>query len=340
MEEFFNGLEGPSHPHLKRKTIDVKLVIGILIVLISTFLGIVANLISLGGIYSLKANMAYSVGYLIAPVIVNVIVSAIILIISKKNQGRNLLIFSIIALVFSFISLSSIIGGVVAERQKEKVSMDKVLSLVKDLVSHKEIIKEDISEAKYGKSAPFVEIVQDTYIEIQDLGKKNDLVVRIMNDASTFSKETLSDLNKIKEKRELLDKTSRDIEIQGNKINDLMDRFKRGLENLNVSNSMKAGIEDGLKDSVYESTETAANSLKLMDNVIKSMKKMLVFLEENQGSYIFEGEQLTFYEDDDVNSYNEIVTEYNKAIDENNKNYENVQKEIQEKIKEMEKTSD
>lgn len=161
-----------------------------------------------------------------------------------------------------------------------------------------------------------------------------------MNDASAFSKETLSDLNKIKEKRELLDKTSKDIEIQGNKINDLMDRFKRGLENLNVSNSMKAGIEASLKDSFYESTETSANNLKLMDNVINSMKKMLVFLEENQGAYIFEGEQITFYEDNDVNSYNVIVTEYNKAIDENNKNYEKLQKKIQEKIKEMEKTSE
>lgn len=172
MEEFFNGLEGPDHPQLKRKTIDVKLVIGILVVLISTFLGVVANLISLGGVYSLKVDVAYSVGYLIAPVIVNVIVSAIILIISKKNRGRNLLIFSIIALLASFGSFSSIVGGGVAERQKEKVAMDKVLSLVKDLVSHKEIIKEDISKAKYGKSASFVEIVQDTYLEMQDLGKK------------------------------------------------------------------------------------------------------------------------------------------------------------------------
>lgn len=340
MEDFFNVPEGPEQLNLKRKTIDVKLIVGIVLVLVSIFMKAVSNVIDFGGIYSLKFDDGYFIGGMIGSVIVTVIIAAAILITSKSNRGRNLLIFSIIALLVSFNSVSTSITNAAAERQKQEAALDKVVSIVKDLVSQKEIVKEDISEEKYGKSAPIIQSIQDAYLELQELRKENDIIVGIMNEPSIFSKETLSDLNKIKEKRALLDKTTNDIEVLGNKLNDLIGRFKSSLENLDVSSIMKAGIEDGLQDSLIETTLTISNNLKHMNNVIKGMKNMIVFLEEKQGAYTFEGEQLAFYEDDDVDAYNKLFNEYSKAIDENNKNYESVQKNINEKIKEMEKLSE
>jgi 2-phospho-L-lactate guanylyltransferase (CobY/MobA/RfbA family) len=337
MEDFYNGLGGPEQLDFKRKTVDVKLIIGILVILAATFLATISSLIRLGGIYSLKYGDLPSLGALLAPVIISIIFSVLIIIASKNNRGRNILIFSIIALVFSFGSFSYQIKESIAERQKEKVAIGKITNILKDLVSQKEIVKEDITTEKYGKSAPVLKIIQDTYIEMQEIMKENNNIVSVMNDSSTFSKKTLSDLSKIKEKRELLDKTSKNIEVLGNKINDLMDRFKSRFENLEVNSAMKAGIKEGLKNSFYKSTEVANNNLEFMDNVIKNMGNMIAFLEKNQGAYTFEGEQLVFYKDDDVSAYNKLFAEYYKAIDENNKNFESFQNNIKEKINDMEK---
>jgi hypothetical protein len=337
MEDFYNEPGGPEQLDFKRKTTDVKLIIGILVILAATFLATISSVIRLGGINSLKYADLYSLGVLLTPVIISIIFSGLIIIASKNNRGRNLLIFSIIALVFSFGSLSNQIKYSIAERQREDAAMYKIASILKDLASQKEIVKEDITREKYGKFAPVVEITQDIYIEMQEIMKENNSIVSVMNDPSTFSKNTLSDLNKTKEKRELMDKTSKDIEVLGNKINDLMYRFKSSLENVQVDNSIKAGIREGIQNSFNKSIETANKNLELMNNVIKKMGEMLAFLEKNHGAYAFEGEQLAFYNDDDVNAYNRLVDEYDKAVDENNENYESVQNKIEEKINEMDK---
>ena len=215
MEDFLGGFEGPEQPVLKSKTIDVKLIIGIVIILFSILVEFGSKVIGIGGIYNLKLD-AYFAGRLLGVVLFSVVISAVILVVSKKNRGRDLLIYSIIALVLSFSHLTVSVKQATDERQKQELAVNKVTSLAKDLVSQKEIVKEDISKEKYGKSAELVELVQNFYFDIQVLSKETENILGIMNDPATFSKETLSDLNKIKEKRALLDRTSKDIEVLRN----------------------------------------------------------------------------------------------------------------------------
>lgn len=337
MEDFLGGFEGPEQPVLRSKTIDVKLIVGIVIILFSILAEFGSKVIEIGGIYNLKFDDAYFVGRLLGVVFFSVIISAVILVISKKNRGRDLLIYSIIALVLSFSHLTVSVKQAIDERQKQELAVNKVTSLAKDLVSQKEIVKEDISKEKYGKSAELVELVQNFYLDIQALSKETENILGIMNDPSTFSKETLSDLNKIKEKRTLLDKTTNDIEALRNKATDLMNKLKTDVSNLKEVNAFSDGFKAGMEDSTYKTTEDISNNLKYLDNVIKCIRNMVAFLEGKQGAYTFEGDQLAFYKDEDVSAYNKLFAEYNKAIDENNKNYENIQKKINEKIEDIEK---
>lgn len=337
MEDFLGGFEGPEQPVLKSKTMDFKLIVGIVIILFSILVEFGSKVIEIGGIYNLKLDDAYFVGRLLGVVLFSVIIAAAILVVSKKNRGRNLLIYSIIALVLSFSHLSVSVKQAVDERQKQEVAVNKVTSLVKDLVSQKEIVKEDISKEKYGKSAELVELVQNFYFDIQVLSKETENILGIMNDPATFSKQTLSDPNKIKEKRALLDNTTKDIEALRNKATDLMNKLKADVNNLKEGNAFSEGFKSGVENSTHKTAEDIANNLKYLDNVIKSIKNMVVFLEGKQGAYTFEGDQLAFYKDEDVSAYNKLFAEYNKAIDENNKNYESIQKKINEKIEDLEK---
>lgn len=338
MEDFLGDFEGLEQPVLKRKTIDVKLIVGIVIVSLSILLTTLSTILDMGGLYELK-NEAYSLGYLMGGASVIIIVSAIILVLSKKKRGRNLLIYSIISLVLSFSTFSISVKNAAEEKLKEKVAYDKMVSLTKDGLLGNEIAKEDITKSKYGKTAPLVECVQGVYIEYQNLRKEAVNIMDVINDESIFSEETLSDLNKIKEKRALLDKSSKDIEEVGNKINDLRNRLKNDVEELDIKKVIKENFIKGFEASIYESSKITANSLKYTDNIIKSINNMVAYLEENQGAYTFESDKLAFYKENDVNAYNKLFAEYNKAIDENNKNYEDIIKNANEIIKKMEKAT-
>lgn len=338
MGDFFK-IEETVQKKAKESSIDIKLIIGVVLILISMGVSIISGIVTLGDIYSLSDNATYSAGYLLAPVIVILILSSLILLTGKDKRGRNFLIFSILALILSFSNLSTSINQAYQEAQKEKVAIDKMVSIFKDFVSQKKITKEDITKEKYGKSAELIQVIQENYIAFEEIRKENNSIADIVNDTSTFSSETLRDSNKIKEKIERLDQTSKDIMALDNKIKEFMDKFKYDLSNVYISKDVKEEIMSELEEEFFSSTETSTRSLKLINAIVVSMKNMITFLDGKKGAFEVKNNQILFYEDVDVKEYNELFELYNKAIAENNWHYQHVLETVNKKIKELEESA-
>lgn len=338
MGDFFR-IEETVQQKAKESSIDIKLIIGVVLILISMGVSIISGIVTLGDIYSLSDNATYSAGYLLAPVIIILLLSSLILLTGKNKRGRNFLIFSILALLLSFSNLSTSINQAREEAQKEKVAIDKMVSIFRDFISQKKITKEDITKEKYGKSADLIGVIQENYIAFEEIRNENNSIADIMNDTSNFSSQTLMDSNKIKEKIERLEQTSKDIMALDNKIKEFMDKFKYDLSNVYISKNAKEEIMAELEESFFSSTETSTRSLKLMNAIILSMKNMITFLDGKKGAFEVKNEQILFYEDADVREYNELFELYNKAIAENNWHYQHTLENVEKKIKELEESA-
>ncbi len=338
MGDFFK-IEETVQQEAKKNSIDLKLIIGVVLILLSMGVSIISGIVTLGDIYSLSDNATYSAGYLLAPVIIILFLSSLILLTGKNKRGRNFLIFSILALILSFSNLSTSIKQKYDEAQKEKVAIEKMVSIFKDFVSEKKITKEDISKEKYGKSAELIQVIQDNYIAFEEIRKENTSIADIVNDTSNFSSETLSDSNKIKERIEKLEQTSKDIMALDNKLKEFMDKFKYDVSNVYISKDVKEEIMAELEESFFSSTETSTRSLKLMNEIVVSMKNMIVFLDGKNGAFEVKNKQILFYEDVDVKEYNKLFELHNKAIAENNWHYQHVLENVDKKIKELEEST-
>lgn len=338
MGDFFR-IEETSTNEVKKDSIDFKLIIGVVLIIISIGLSIISGIVALGGIYSLYDNSFHAAGFLLAPVIIIVFLSSLTLIAGKNRRGRNFLIFSILAVLLSFSNFSSSVKQATEEAQKEKVAIEKMVNILKEFVSQEKITKETISEEKYGKSAGLIEVIQENYLGFDEIRKENNSIAEIVNDTTNFSGETLSDPNKIKEKIEKLAQTSKDIMALDNKIKEQMKKFKEDISNVYVGHDVKEDIMTDLEDSFVTSTETASRSLKYMDAIVISMKDMLNFLDGKKGDFEVKNDQIAFYKDQDVEAYNKLFELYNKAIAENNWNYQNVLENVNKKIKELEELS-
>ena len=332
----FYTIEEPQQHKKKKSTIDFKLIIGVVLILVSIALSIISNVIVLGGIYRLSDDAVQSSVYLLAPVVIILFLSSLILIFGKDKRGRNLMIFSILAVVLNFNNLYTSIREAKIEAEREKVAIEKVLNLVKDFMAEKEIIREDISEEKYGKTAPLIEVIQNNYLDYQKIREDVNSIAQIVNDSTSFSNEILKDPDKIKEKIAIMDKTSKDIEGLDNRIKEYMEKFKDDIANVYISGVVKDEINSNLNYTVYTYNEIASKNLEYMNRVILRTKDMLSFLDGKQGEYEVKNDKAVFFNNKDMEEYNELYKLYDQAVAENIWNYQTVIDMFDEKVKELE----
>lgn len=160
----------------KKNTIDFMLIIGVVLLLVSIGLSVLSQVIVLGGIDRLMDNAIQSAVFLLVPVVILLFLSSLILVFGKDKRGRNLLIFSIFAVILNFNNLYTSIREARIEAEKEKVAVEKVRTLVKDFIAQKEITRENISEEKYGKTAALLEVIQNNYIDFRKISEDNNSI--------------------------------------------------------------------------------------------------------------------------------------------------------------------
>lgn len=335
MTDFYR-FEEKDQKKAKKSTIDFKLIIGVVLILISIGITITSGVVALGGIYSLSDNAAYSAVYLLAPVTVILFLSSLVLLTGKDKRGRNFLIFSILASMLSFGNLSTSINQAYDEAQKEKVAIEKITNIYKDFVSQKDIIKEDIPDEKYGKSRELIRVIQEKYIDFKDITKEIDSISDIVKDTSTFSSETFRDSDSIKEKIARLENISKDIMEVDNKIEEFVDKFKYDLSNVYISKKVKEEIMADLEEEFFSSVQTSTRSLKLKNAIAVNMKDMLTYIDEKQGAFDIKNEKVLFYEDKDDKEFNVLFGLYNRAVDEYTWHYQYVLENSSKKIEELE----
>lgn len=324
-----------KHKH-KEKTIDFKLIIGVMLILISIALSIISNVITLGGIYRLNDNALQSSVFLLTPVVIMLILASLTLIGSKSKRGRNFLIFSILALLLNISNISTSIREVQAESLKEKVAIEKVKKLVKDFVAERKIILEDVSQEKYGKTAPLIEAIQDNYLNFQKIRKDINSIDEIIKDPINLFQESIKEPASIKEKITTLEQTSKDILNLDNEVKEYTEKFKDDLADVYISGGVKDEIMTNLEYTVYTYAEIISRNLKYMNAAVISTKDMLSFIDEKQGAYRIKNDQIVFNEDQDEKEYKNLYKLFDQAVAENIWNYLHFTEIRDEKIKELE----
>jgi len=289
-----------SQQKRKRKnTIDFMLIIGVVLLLVSIGISVLSQVIVLGGINRLRDNSVQSAVFLLVPVVILLFLSSLILMFGKDKRGRNLLIFSVFAVMLNFNNLYTNIREARIEAEKEKVAVEKIMSMIKDFIAQKEIVREDISEEKYGKSAALIEVIQNNYMDYKKIREDNNSIAQVINDFSDISNETLMDHDKVKEKIAILEKTSTDIKELDNRIKEYMEKFKDDIDNVYISGAVKDEIMSELDYTVNYYNEIALRTLKYMNEVVANTKNMLVFFDEKQGEYGVKNYKIVFKDDKD-----------------------------------------
>lgn len=333
----FYTFDKSQQPKVKKDTAKFYLPIGVILILISMGLSIVSGVITLGGIARLDDNAVQSSVFLLGPVVVILILSALILATGKNKRGRNFLVFSILALLLNFSILSSSINAVKAETLKEKVAVEKIMGLVKDFVAQKNVKTEDVSEELYGKTASLIEAIQNNYLSFQKIRDGINSANTKIKDPIELFKEASKDPDKIKENIAMLEQTSKDITQLDNDIKNYTDKFKEDISNSYVSGVVKDEIMTDVEYTVYTYADIISNNLKYMNEVCKNTKNLLSFLDEKQGEFKIKNDQIIFGETQDTREYNELYKLFDKAVAENYWNSLYFEEVTDEKIKELEK---
>jgi len=336
MADFYT-FEQSQQKKTRKSNEKLNLVIGVLLLLISIGISIASSVISLGGIYRLNDDSVKSSVFILAPVVIMLVFSSLVLISGRKKRGRNFLIFSIMALLLNLYNLSTSLNMVQTERIKEEVAVEKARVLIRNFLAEKVIIREEATEEKYGRSAQLIDAIQSSYLEFDKIREEIHSVEGRIKENTEFSVETLSSL---KEKIEALEQTSSDISKINNEIEKFTDKFKERISNVYVSGVVRDKIMSDLEYSIYTYTDILKINLKYMNEAAKNSRNFYAFIDEKQGAYKVANYKIVFYEEKDGKEYDELNKLFDKAVAENTWNYMHFTEVMEEKIRELEKVTE
>ena len=198
---------------------------------------------------------------------------------------------------------------VLSELYFAQKSREEIYNIVEAGLSGKVIEKKSYSNEEYGDFAEVLDAHNDVYVYLSSNRRILEDAVVKYNVRDWLSLNTISELKNIKIARaELIEFSKKLEEFQLNHQKAVKDYFYR-IEASKISvlfkDKMFNRYENYIKDSLPELQQlysTENDYLRKVDNTLQ-------FLEEIQGNYIIEGDQVLFYKDKELNQYNLYLEE-------------------------------
>jgi len=239
---------------------------------------------------------AEAVGELIGIVVLSLIV---VLIIGKliKRKELALLIF---ALAFTVIA-----GFNSYDKLQESKIINRSIQAVLNPSS------ESYSKKEYGEFAPFLIILRNYQKQMNDLSEtmKNEIGSQSIDDV--LSQQTLSNSHNIQNALLRLSNVQKSIDKYKMLYKNKMNELKEEISKVDASPDLKQSSIRGYTKGFRESTRIMDQIFDTEKDSMITTKKLLNFLLERQGKYEFQNGQIAFYEDSDINQYNNFISKIN-----------------------------
>lgn len=291
------------------------------------------NMVVEKGITFFAGYMAKNISVLI---VLAIVVMGITYFVTKRNRARNILIFSALFLVVNLYQAAGDFKVVRAEAARYKLAEEKLLSLLKSFSDNSDIHKEQMSEEKYGNMAPYLEAAQELLHEWSALGEGRDKIFVETNVDSMFLNENLSDINKVKDARKIVNVNLSKIKEYKGRSGTLKDKFFKDIVNSDIPEGLRNSIVSDYKKELEIKSENIEQVFVIQEELLTTVDSMLKYLEDNQGGYTFSNNQLQFYKAEDVENYNKLVDKFNLKLEEINKAYSNSADSLEKSLKDLE----
>jgi hypothetical protein len=232
---------------------------------------------------------------------------------TKRKGTPGIRVFGIAYLVCSMLAL---FGGVSAniQRAERSVNFNNSLAIIESSTSNitewEPII---FDEATYGEYAALGTVFQD-YCQ-----KYNQMNIQFREDSKNIGakgvlqSEILKDENAIKKSIGKTEQLIARFETYQNETKSLNEEYDQKIEKLDIPNALKKNFLENRWMNTIESQADLSESYIKSEKVMEETLAILKFMESKQGEYKFEGEQLLFYTDEDLNRYNTMYTELQKS---------------------------
>lgn len=280
--------------------------------------------------------VGYMSGSLSVLVVSSIAVMIIVYLVSNRNKARNILFISILFLIVNLYQAAGDFIAVRAEAARYKLAEEKLVNLLAGFSDNKDIQKEKLSEEKFGDMASCLEATQELIYECSVLGKEKDRIFENTNIDSMFSKDNLSDINKVKDARNNVDMNLLKVKEYKERSKALLDKFLKNVDNTCIPEGLRNSILSDIKKEFETKSENIEQVLAMQEELLITADSMLKYLEDNQGGYTFSSNQLQFYKAEDVENYNRLVDKFNLKLEEINKAYSNSVDSLDKSLKDLE----
>lgn len=280
--------------------------------------------------------IGYMSGSLTVLIMTSIAVMVIVYLVSNRNKARNILIVSILFLFANLYLSAADFVAVRAEAARYKLAEEKLINLLAGFSDNKDIQKEELSKEKFGDMAFCLEATQELIYECSVLGKEKDKIFENTNIDDMFSNENLSDINKIKDARKIVDANLLKVKEYKERSKNLLDKFLKDVENTCIPEGLRNSVLSDIKKEFEIKSENNEQVLAMQEELLMIADSMLKYLEDKQGGYTFSNNQLQFYKAEDVENYNRLVDKFNIKLEEINKAYSNSVDSLDKSLKDLE----
>ena len=343
MENFDNNIFDQLEKPVVKKTRTASIVVSVVLLIFAALAAATSEVFKLqkdGATTEMK--LMYFFGTIL---IFGLIAAAVIIIIfrfkSVNVRANTMLVIS--SLVFTLLVASccaDVIKGKQKEREQELATCTKFSQLSAMAYSGEKINDLDFSKDKYGVNAEFLSSCFTKFNELVDERKNFEAKLnsfdfsKYCNKKSLSSKETLhTALIEAEDMKNAVDSYKTGYEK-------FLKEFEELLKDMKVSESYKESLKKGYDSGVGAAHDSMNNYFRIENEYIDAVCDYYNFFDKLNGNFEIKNNVFLFYNQKEIDGYNELVGKINSLAEEENKLIEDNEKTRNDHMEKMKKYED
>lgn len=216
--------------------------------------------------------------------------------------------------------------------EQEVQATKKIVSLASNFSSGSGSLSPKLSsenyEDEYGALYPIVEATEKYYMEIQKGKEQAEKAIQDLTSESVFTKEILVNPNKLNEAKSKINKFITVIKDFEDLIISSTEKFQKTIQGADIPGSFKSGFLNGFEKGNTQTMDLLKRVFNAYETALTKFSDLFAFLQSRQGDYEVSADAtISFYTDEDTDTYNRIFTEMQDAIEKGDQ----LQKELENK---------
>ena len=244
--------------------------------------------------------------------------SHIIARVSKQKKSKIIVIASGVVIGFNIMGLGASVFEPQEDKIRNKLAQEKIIEMMGDVIIGEDVFEEDFAVEDYGDMAVHLEFLQESSLDLQELEPKRYIFAENvdLNTYEYFSYDIIGSYKTISDYRNAIRDYLMEAKENNERIRTFMETFNDSAKELDLGDPMNKGVMKAAIINVKNRSETVNSNQERLNKLFLHLDNLLAFLEERQGEYVIEEEEIKFEEVVYLTRFNVLVEKYNDAIDE------------------------